>query len=75
MQRNSLFHFVTVAFVSTVSAFCAAAKSPNVVIVISDDQSYGDLGCTGNPVIKTPNIDHLASESSGLSDYHVAPTC
>ncbi|WP_231603692.1 arylsulfatase [Neorhodopirellula pilleata] len=57
------------------TACSAIAKSPNVVIVISDDQGYGDLGCTGNPIIKTPNIDELASESSGLSDYHVAPTC
>ena len=47
----------------------------NIVFVITDDQGYGDLGCTGNPIIKTPHIDHLASESSGLSDYHVAPTC
>ncbi|QEF98542.1 Arylsulfatase precursor [Stieleria maiorica] len=52
-----------------------AAAPPNVVFVISDDQGYGDLGCTGNPIIKTPHIDQLASESSGLSDYHVAPTC
>ena len=46
-----------------------------MVFVITDDQGYGDLGCTGNPIIKTPNIDQLATESSGLSDYHVAPTC
>ncbi len=52
-----------------------AADQPNVVLVIADDQGYGDLGCTGNPVIKTPNIDALAAESSGLEDYHVAPTC
>ncbi|WP_442507980.1 arylsulfatase [Novipirellula sp. SH528] len=52
-----------------------AASATNVVFVISDDQGYGDLACTGNPIIKTPNIDHLATESSGLSDYHVAPTC
>lgn len=52
-----------------------AAAQTNVVVVITDDQGYGDLGCTGNPVVKTPNIDRLASESSGLSDYHVAPTC
>jgi arylsulfatase B len=45
------------------------------VFVIADDQGYGDLGCTGNPIVKTPHIDQLASESSGLSDYHVAPTC
>ncbi|MEM8911230.1 MAG: arylsulfatase [Planctomycetota bacterium] len=52
-----------------------AAERPNVVIVISDDQGYGDVACHGNPVIQTPNIDQLASESSTLSDYHVAPTC
>ncbi|MFG0288814.1 MAG: arylsulfatase [Rhodopirellula sp. JB044] len=52
-----------------------AASATNVVFVISDDQGYGDLACTGNPIIKTPNIDKLASQSSGLSDYHVAPTC
>ena len=52
-----------------------AAAQTNVVFVITDDQGYGDLGCTGNPIISTPHIDQLASESSGLSDYHVAPTC
>ena len=50
-------------------------KKPNVVIVITDDQGYGDLGCTGNPVIKTPHTDKLANESVWLTDYHVAPTC
>ena len=50
-------------------------ERPNVVIVITDDQGYGDLGCHGNPVIKTPNIDHLVSQSVSLSNYHVAPTC
>lgn len=53
----------------------AAAPRPNIVLVITDDQGYGDLGCTGNPIIKTPHIDRLASESSQLTDYHVAPTC
>ena len=53
----------------------AAAERPNIVMVITDDQGYGDLGHTGNPVIQTPEIDRLAAESTGLSDYHVAPTC
>ncbi|MEO2017104.1 MAG: sulfatase-like hydrolase/transferase, partial [Fuerstiella sp.] len=53
----------------------AAASKPNVVIVITDDQGYGDLSCHGNPVLKTPQIDHLHSESVRLTDYHVAPTC
>lgn len=52
-----------------------SAEKPNVVLVITDDQGYGDLGVTGNPVIKTPNMDALAAESVSLEDYHVAPTC
>lgn len=50
-------------------------KKPNVVIVITDDQGYGDLSCHGNPVLKTPNLDSLYRESIRLTDYHVAPTC
>ncbi|MCB9950947.1 MAG: arylsulfatase [Planctomycetaceae bacterium] len=55
--------------------FLHAAGKPNVVIVITDDQGYGDLSCHGNPVLKTPNIDKLHGESVRLTDYHVSPTC
>ncbi len=51
------------------------AKPPNVVLVITDDQGYGDLSCLGNPVLKTPSLDRLHGESVRLADYHVAPTC
>ena len=53
----------------------SAADKPNIVIVITDDQGYGDLSCHGNPTLKTPNIDKLHAESVRLLDYHVAPTC
>lgn len=52
-----------------------AAERPNVVIVITDDQGYGDLACHGNPVLKTPHTDRLHAESVRLTDFHVAPTC
>lgn len=52
-----------------------AADQPNVIIVITDDQGYGDLSCHGNPVLKTPNLDALHAESVRLTDYHVSPTC
>jgi arylsulfatase A-like enzyme len=58
-----------------ISSLGFSAERPNVVIVITDDQGYGDLACHGNPVIKTPHIDKLYSESTVLTDYHVAPTC
>lgn len=51
------------------------SKKPNVVFVITDDQGYGDLGCHGNEIIQTPNIDHLHTESTHFTNYHVGPTC
>lgn len=69
---------VLVVFCLTLIAQNATAddpKHPNVVIVITDDQGYGDLSCHGNPVLKTPRIDDLYNESVRLVDYHVAPTC
>ena len=53
----------------------AADMRPNVVLIITDDQGYGDLSCHGNPVLKTPHLDRLYDESVRLADYHVAPTC
>jgi len=52
-----------------------AAKTPNIIIVITDDQGYGDLGCNGNPLIKTPNLDAFSKTAVRFSDYHVSPTC
>lgn len=50
-------------------------KKPNIVFVLTDDQGYGDLGCGGNPIVNTPNIDAFASESVRLTNFHVGPTC
>jgi len=50
-------------------------EKPNVIIVMTDDQGYGDLACHGNPWIKTPNLDDLYEVSVRLTDFHVSPTC
>lgn len=52
-----------------------AAERPNVLIILTDDQGYGDLSCHGNPVLKTPNMDKLHDQSVRLTDFHVAPMC
>ncbi len=51
------------------------ADKPNVVLIITDDQGYGDLSCHGNPILKTPELDKLHKVALRLTDYHVAPTC
>ncbi len=48
---------------------------PNVIILLEDDQGYGDLSCHGNPVLKTPNLDKLHAESIRFTDFHSAPMC
>lgn len=53
----------------------AADRPPNVVLVMTDDQGYGDLRCHGNAMIKTPNLDRLHGQSVRFTDFHVDPTC
>ncbi len=48
---------------------------PNVILVITDDQGYGDMGCHGNPVARTPQMDLLHGQSVRLADFHAAPMC
>ena len=50
-------------------------KRPNVVLIMTDDQGYPNLGCTGHPILKTPNIDDIFKHSTRLTNYHVDPTC
>jgi len=50
-------------------------SKPNVIIILTDDQGYGDLACHGNPVAQTPNLDRLYAESIRLTDFHAAPMC
>ncbi|MEW4566442.1 arylsulfatase [Tautonia sp. JC769] len=53
----------------------APDRRPNVVLIMTDDQGYGDLACHGNTIIQTPNLDALHAESVRLTDFHVDPTC
>ena len=52
-----------------------AAPAPNVIIVMTDDQGYGELSVHGNPILKTPRLDQLHSQSVRFTDFHVAPMC
>jgi len=53
----------------------ASKAQPNVIIIMTDDQGIGDFGFTGNPYIKTPNLDELATQSLSLSNFYVSPVC
>jgi arylsulfatase A-like enzyme len=75
MIRSLLAALVLFAFpASIVSA--SAARPPNIVLIVSDDQGYHDLGCFGSKEVKTPRLDRLATQGVvGTSFYVSWPAC
>ncbi|QGJ70260.1 N-acetylgalactosamine 6-sulfate sulfatase [Planctomycetales bacterium 10988] len=71
------FFLIFLGFVPSIPSICLAETSeqPNVIVIMSDDQGYGELSCHGNPILKTPALDTLQKESISLTDFHVAPMC
>lgn len=67
-----LFSILFLALSFTASAF---AKQPNVVLIMTDDQGYGDLSITGNEIVDTPHMDRLAKEGAWLKKFYVSPVC
>ncbi|WP_299533948.1 arylsulfatase [Ulvibacterium sp.] len=57
------------------SSIAQQRESPNIVLIITDDQGYGDLGVTGNPHVKTPTLDAFARESVRFTNFYVSPVC
>ena len=51
------------------------AARPNVILVMTDDQGYPELSAHGNPVLNTPFLDRLHSQSVRFTDYHASPMC
>jgi arylsulfatase A-like enzyme len=55
-------------------AVAADAARPNIVYIMVDDLGYGDLGCFGQTVVKTPNLDRMAAEGMRLTDHYAGHT-
>jgi arylsulfatase A-like enzyme len=65
-----------IATVASATANAAAADRPNILLIVSDDQGWPDLGCLGHKPIKTPHLDRLAAEGVRLTNFYVTwPAC
>lgn len=51
------------------------SRPPNFIVIFTDDQGYGDLGCFGSPNIETPHIDRMAAEGIRFTAFYAAPFC
>ena len=64
--------FLLILFISCTKQ---VEQKPNIILIITDDQGYGDIGYNGNPHIKTPNLDLLAANSMRFNNFYVSPVC
>ena len=77
IPRTSLL-FLLSLFPGILNLFCKElpfGSTPNIVLMITDDQGYGPIGKHGNPWIKTPNLDKLYDQSTRFERFLVSPTC
>ena len=70
---SAFFCLLTLLAAAPLSA--ATPARPNVIVIFTDDQGYGDLGCYGAPDIETPHIDRMAAEGVRFTNFYAATFC
>ncbi len=68
-------YVVFVAIVVLSAVYARAAERPNVLVILSDDQGWGDLSLNGNRNLSTPNVDSLAADGAAFERFYVCPVC
>ncbi len=66
--------FINLFLVSVICWSCSKT-SPNIILIVTDDQGYGDVGFHGNTIVKTPRLDAFTEESIELTNFHTGTTC
>jgi len=67
---------VRIIVLALLFAAAAVAEPPNILLIVSDDQGYADLGCCGAPELRTPNLDRIVREGVRATSFYVAwPAC
>ena len=75
MKTFSWLNLVTVIFLlSSFFALLEAAERPNIILILTDDQGYADIGCYGAEGFKTPNLDRLAVEGRRFTNFYAGAT-
>ncbi|MGB5318450.1 sulfatase-like hydrolase/transferase, partial [Eudoraea sp.] len=74
MPLNYILSLILICLYSSIGT-SQEKERPNVVLIITDDQGFGDIGIHGNPHIKTSTLDALALESTQLTNFYVSPVC
>ena len=70
-----LLAYTLAAIAALISTNTVDAAPPNILIIFTDDQGYGDLGSYGNTKLKTPRLDRLAREGTRFTNFYAQPVC
>lgn len=73
--RTLIIAVLLAAVLSSPNGADASGQKPNILLIISDDQGYGDFGFNGNQLVQTPNLDRLAGQSAIYRNFVVAAAC
>lgn len=65
---------IQIAILFSISLSGTSKNQPNIIYILADDLGYGDLGCQGQEIIKTPNIDQLAKDGMRFTNHHSGST-
>jgi len=75
IHRKNLMMFVLAGMLIVTMAVAAAPQRPNIVMILADDQGWGDLSVNGNRDLNTPHIDSLAKEGVSFDRFYVGSLC
>lgn len=75
MNVHSVTAFARLLAVAVTAAVAVGSERPNIVVFLTDDQGYGDLGCYGSDSLETPNIDQLRQQGMKFTDFYVHQRC
>lgn len=75
MNRINIFCLITLSLTTLVMHAADAGQRPNIVLVVTDDQGYGDAGCYGETDVQTPVMDSVARNGVRFVNFRVNPLC
>ncbi len=76
-SRSVVSNLITIGFLVALGMSTSYSRpdQPNIILVMTDDQGYGDLSCHGHTFLETPNLDKLHAQSTRFTNFHASPTC
>lgn len=73
-MKSRIILFIIISCLNCIAGSAYASSQPNIIYILADDLGYGDLGCYGQEVIKTPQLDRMAEQGMRFTDHYAGST-